>query len=195
MIKALRETKKKADGKRCGRRICRDEEGRVIVNMTVKDDDDFLSVFSESNTPVIDSEVAEFLETGIHALTPGELLALHIHSDCIDEREQAEYSDAIREYYTERYIANEKELKRNRLIVWLLASAGVLVLSLAIGLEYWFESRIWAEVIDIVAWVLLWEAVDIGVFGSRAQYQNRLRYLSLMEMKIVYDDRTEKGEG
>ena len=186
MIKALREMKKKTDKKLSVRHVRRDEEGRVIVNMTVKDDNDFLSVFSENDTPVISTDVAEFIENSIHAVSPGAQLALHIHSDCIDEREKVEYSEAIREYYTERYVANERELRRNRLIIWLLATAGVFVLSVAIGMEYWLESRLWSEVIDIVAWVLLWEAVDIGVFSNREHYQNRLRYLSLMEMKIVF---------
>ena len=44
----------------------RDGEGRIIVDMNVKDDTDFLSVFSANDTPVISSEVAEFLENSTH---------------------------------------------------------------------------------------------------------------------------------
>lgn len=46
----------------------RDSENRVIINMTVKDDSDFLSVFSFSDIPVISSEVAEFIENNTKKL-------------------------------------------------------------------------------------------------------------------------------
>ena len=95
----------------------RDNEGRIIVNMNVKDDTDFLSVFSANDTPVISSEVAEFIENTTHSIRPDEQLSLYIKSDCIDKTEQKIYSTAIKEYYTERYRANERELKIHNLIV------------------------------------------------------------------------------
>ena len=61
-----------------------------------------------------------------------------------------------------------------------------MILSLALLLEYRVGSLIWAEVIDIAAWVFLWEAVDIGIFRNRELREKRLRYRSFMEMKIVY---------
>ena len=161
--------------------------------MNVKDDSDFLSSFSEGENPVISDEVAAFLENSTVTLPPAQPLALHIHSSCIDEREQVEYRNAIKEYYTSQYVANENERRRNRRIVLLLALCGILILSMAIFLEYRAESLIWAEVIDIAAWVFLWEAVDIGTFRNHELRVNRLRYLSLIEIKIVYHSVGEKG--
>ena len=44
----------------------RDEEGRVILHMTVENDEGFLSAFSESGDPVISTDVADFLEETTH---------------------------------------------------------------------------------------------------------------------------------
>jgi len=44
----------------------------------------------------------------------------------------------------------------------------------------------WAEVIDIIAWVFLWEAVDISIFKNRSLRIRQVRYLSYIEMKVVY---------
>ena len=71
------------------RRFQRDDENRVIINMTVKDDSNFLSVFSQSDTPVINTEVAEFIENSTNSVLPKEQLTLRIHSDCIDDTEKA----------------------------------------------------------------------------------------------------------
>ena len=75
----------------------RDQDGRVILSMTVRDDSSFLSVYSEGETPVISSEVAEFLEKSTDALRPDEELSLCIASDCIGEEEKKLYPAAVRE--------------------------------------------------------------------------------------------------
>ena len=79
--------------------LIRDEQNRVVINMTVKDDGNFLSVYSQSDMPVISSEVADFLETSVFAVPPTEELTLKIKSDCIDESEKIVYEKAIKEYY------------------------------------------------------------------------------------------------
>lgn len=186
MEKSRKEIKKEIDERRTKGRYKYDSDGRVIVNMTVKNDDDFLSVFSESETPVISDVVADFIESSTASIPPKENLTLKIRSNCIDEREKVLYEKAIKEYYTEKYVANERELKRNTFIVCLLAIMGVLVLACELIFEYQIGNAIWAEVIDIVAWVLLWEAVDIGVFGGHALRTKRNRCLSYLSMKIEY---------
>ena len=173
------------------RRFQRDDENRVIINMTVKDDSNFLSVFSQSDTPVINTEVAEFIENSTNSVLPKEQLTLRIHSDCIDDTEKAIYRDAIKEYYREKRIADSRELNRNNIIALLLTVAGVAVLAFQLFFEYITRNLIWAEVIDIVAWVLLWEAVDIIAFGNRSLRVKCKRYLSYMSMKIEYADITK----
>lgn len=160
----------------------RDENGRVILNMTVKNDDGFLSVYSSTDTPVISAEVADFIENKTKSILPTEPLALHIHSDCIDEDEKELYKKAVKEYYVEHAVENERELRRNHVIVALLALTGVLILALSFLIGH----AIWAEVIDIVAWVLLWEAVDVAVFRNRDRRVARLRYIAEVDMDIRF---------
>jgi hypothetical protein len=161
-------------------------EERAVVRMIVKNDDDFLSVFSASETPVISTEVAEFIESSTLSLPPSKPLSLHICSNCIDEEEKRVYSRAIRAYYAERYHAIEQERKRNVRVVLLLTLIGILILSLALFLDG-IEHFLWAEVIDIAAWVFLWEAVDIGAFHNRDLRVKRMRYHTYMTMQIEYD--------
>ena len=168
------------------RKYKRGEDGSIVINMNVKDDTDFLSVFSESNVPVISSEVAEFIENSSFSVMPKEKLTLKIYSDCIDDEEKVIYRKAIEEYYTERYIVNERELKRNYIIILVLTLFGVITL---IG-AYFIDNRtgisFLMEIVDIAAWVFLWEAVDISVFHLRELRVKRRRYLSFLTMNIEY---------
>ena len=180
-----REAKRSLDAKlrekTCGKH-------RQTICMNVSDDSNFLSVFSENDTPVIDHSVAEFIETSTHSVKPAERMTLKIRSNCIDENEKTLYCRAIREYYTEKYAAVNRELKKNHWIAFLLGLFGVGVLAGAIVLEYFHESAIWAEVVDIVAWVFLWEAVDISFLETRKLKLDRYRYISYVMMDIEFED-------
>lgn len=168
------------------RKVQRDEDGRVIVNMTVKDDSCFLSVFSENLTPMIDSEVAEYIEASTCALAPHEQITLRIHSNCIDAQEQVLYRTAVQEYYRKRSIANDYERRHNNRIAVILTIAGILTLLLEILYGSHNAGFIGTQVIDIVAWVLLWEATDISLFRSKELRIKRKRYRAYMSMKIEY---------
>ncbi|MBR2870386.1 MAG: hypothetical protein IKB98_03315 [Clostridia bacterium] len=186
MNKRLKETKQKADNLVYQSLPKCDKDGRVVINMMVKDDSDFLSVFSENQTPVISSSVAEFIENSAHALPPKSSMTLRIKSDCVDKEEREIYPKAIKEYYSEKYVANEKELVRYKVTALILAILGVLILAVAIFISEKFGAPLWSEVIDIVAWVLLWEAVDIMAFRSRNQRLLRWRYLAFIDMKVEF---------
>lgn len=180
----LNETRKKTNEQFNQRRYKKDDDGRVIINMVVKDDSGFLSPFSENDAPSISSEVAEFLENETKTMLPRQLLTLRIKSNCIDDVEKELYIRAINEYYTRTYIVNEKEIKRNNVLSVILFITGLIILTIAIA----FSNVIWSEVLDIAAWVFLWETVDVAVFKIRYQKMQRYRYLSFLSMKIEYYD-------
>lgn len=167
----------------------RDEEGRIVIKMKVSDDSNFLSVFSDSETPVINGDVAEFLENATCSVNANEKLTLKIFGDCIDENEKVVYKDAIKEYYKKRFAENESKKRRYNFMALWLAIFGIFVLAASIFIGYRLESAIWAEVVDIVAWVLLWEATDIKFFTMREISNMQKRYSAFIDMKIEYTDK------
>lgn len=186
MKKEIMSSKKYIEAEMKQRKVERDGDNRVIINMTVRDDDDFLASFSEFGDSIISSDVSEFIENSTQLIFPNEALALHIHSNCIDENEKREYRKAIKEYYVQKYISDKKKLKKNALISLALALCGILILGFAIFMDIKGENPIWTEFIDIIAWVLVWEAVDIFVFRNRDLRINCRRYVSYFSMKVEY---------
>ncbi len=159
--------------------IERDEEGRAVVKMTVLRDEDFLSDFSAGSIPVISSQVAEFIEERTSAFSPQEPLSLNIYSDCIDSQEKIVYD-------VRHYSENKRELVRNTFISAIMAAVGILALSVVI-LFYFFERHpVLTEIVDIFAWVFLWEAVDLFFLQRSILRGKRARHLRLIEAKIKF---------
>lgn len=169
-----------------------DENGRVIVNMNVGDDSNFLSMFSVTEKPVISNEVAEFMEFSTQLQLPNTDITLRIHSNCIDENEQKFYTAAMKQFYREQYFITAKEQKRNNITAVFLMLVGILCLGLMFATEHIFSSVVWSEVIDIAAWVFLWESVDIYFFQTRKLKIRKKRCTSFMNMNIEYWEKENK---
>lgn len=163
----------------------KDNDGRIIINMQVLNDDDFLSPFSMSEVPVINSDVADFIENSTINLPLKEKLKLIIHSNCIDDNEKLLYDKAIKEYYQERYTSLRKELVRNYFAVAIMFIVGVIILTISI---FKVNTLVKSEIIDIVAWVLIWEACDISFFTNRSLRIKEKRYKTYIDMEIVFKD-------
>ena len=166
------------------------------INMTVLDDSDFLSPYSEINTPVISGEVAEFLENGANVAHIKDNLELNVYSNCIDSAEMPRYEQAIRNYFSLKLNAEQRELKRNNLVSLIFAIVGVVGLAFMIICDQLLNMQaIWVECIDIFAWVFLWEAVDQFFIERRKLIFNRRRLKSLAEMPISFKPLTTEANG
>ena len=92
--KWLRSIAKETERKKGEQKFERDKEKRIVINMNVRDDSEFVSVFSGKSTSVISTEVAEFIENSTRNIPLRNQLTLRIHSDCITKEEEGIYRSA-----------------------------------------------------------------------------------------------------
>lgn len=112
----------------------RDQDGRAILHMTVRDDSDFLSPYC-GRRPIISSEVADYPDNAASALPPKGDLALHIRSNVITGEEARVYDAAIRNYYRNRGKQTRRDVIRNRTAAIIMLALGVLIFALLFFLE------------------------------------------------------------
>lgn len=162
------------------------------INMTVNDDQNFLSPYCESGMPVISSEVADFLINGANAFHPTEKLVLNVTSDCVDENEKIQYSSAIKNYFALKLNDVQRDLKRKTLISVVFTLIGIIALAFMFVCDARNVATLWIECIDIFAWVFLWEAVDQFFIERNGLLLLRKRYINLIEMPINFIDKTKR---
>ena len=188
MNKSLKSTKKKVDKIFKNKEYVRDEQNRVVVEMTVQDDKHFLSEFSQTETPVINTKVAEFIENSTATIPVKENLTLRITSNCILDDEKEGYSKGIKEYYKHKYFLNQRDIKQNYLVATILTFVSLVLLAISIVVRSNLTFDFWAETINIVAWFFLWEAVGMFSFKTTELRFKRNKCLSYISMKIEYFD-------
>lgn len=183
-MKTLKELQKEVDA-RVQEDVERDEEGRIVLELTVRSDAEFLSDYSVDR-PLIASDLADFLSEQTSTLSPREPLLLKIYSNCIDEGEKTTYAGALREYALNSYRRVGREMRRNSLISFIMLGVGILGLIAVVLLSVFGENPVFSEILDIFAWVFVWEAVDLFFLERGKLRGERLRALRLYDAKIDF---------
>lgn len=158
------------------------------INMTVLNDDGFLSPYSPVSSPVVSSEVAEFLENGANKFLPKQQIRLDVCSSCIDDGEKPVYDSAIRNYFRLKLDGTELTLRRNLIISIVFTVIGILGLVAMLLVDHFFGRAIWTEIVDIFAWVFVWEAVDQYFIERRRFKLDKRKYQAFVEMNINFKD-------
>lgn len=164
----------------------RDNEGNTIINISVKDDSNFLSPYSCAGKPVISTDTAEFLKHEISTLKQNEKVHFVIESEVIDQNEQHLYPQAVKNYYTTKVKTGKTELKRNALASLIMLILGIMVFTTIIILNSYNAQTILLNVLDVVAWVFIWEAVDLFVFKRTALKKEHIINLKLLTAKFTF---------
>lgn len=186
MLKSFSEIKKIVIARTKERNMERDEDGRIVYKIRVRNDDEFLSPYSKGERCVISEDAAVFIERGLEPVSYDEQLSLKISSDVITDEEEKEYTKAIHDYYADRYESSRLEKRKLTLIAAVMAVVGVIALSVMIALEVAEYNAVFTEVIDIFAWVFMWEAVDVLFLQCTLLRFKQKRYLALSDAKIEY---------
>lgn len=105
-----------------------DENGKELLCVQVRTDEDFLSPYSSTKGAVISESAAEFFDNAVKALPLKNELHICIESDEIDENEQTVYKEAVKNYYRSRVVDIDRRLKVNaRAALWMTVIAALIL--------------------------------------------------------------------
>ncbi|MEG1535591.1 MAG: hypothetical protein RR416_01320 [Clostridia bacterium] len=164
----------------------RDENGLLLLNMTVLDDSNFISPFSYHEAQTLSEDASNFLDKALKPARYKEDIHLQIHSNVIDDEEKQVYAQAIKTHYYECYIAEKQNIKRDVILAAFMLLAGVAFLALMLLANHFWSSAITNEILDIIAWVFMWEAADIFFLERKVSTWKQQRNISLCKAKITF---------
>lgn len=185
MIHFLEYFKKKTKFKK---NFDKDDDGNTILNISIDDKNEILSPFHYQDKEIINDSFAGLLDNVIKTVPPKEKVCLSIKSnENLSEDEKHIYSTAIKNFYENKLIDTQVRLKKSYFAFTICAISAVIFLTL-LFLSMQFNAHfILTEIIDIVAWVFAWEAVDIIVFQCNMIRLEKARSLALFKSKIIFN--------
>lgn len=146
-----------------------------------------LAPFALDGKETINVEFANLLDNVSKSIPPKENMHLKLKCEKLTDKEKQDFSMAIKNYYFNSLIDNQRKLHNNSLIFWSMIAISLLFLAILFIANHFDAPWIITEVLDIIAWVFVWEAVDLLAF-QRSIYQYEMnRDLVLYKMKISFE--------
>lgn len=170
-----------------------DDNLKAVLKMKISDDSDFLSKYYFDD-PIISQEVGDYLLSYKGRLSWKKGIKIEIISDVIDDAKHLVYERAIRNYFINemRHIKNSTLLRN--ILSSILFLLGILTLVLMFVLDFLTGSNLglWKEVIDIVAWVFIWESVDLFIIQRLENNAKYRMFKNVINSDIVFTPLTNK---
>ena len=115
-----------------------------------------------------------------------------VKSDKIEESERETYTRAIKNYYYNEKIDLERTLKFYLISSLILTIAAVVIFTLRYLWIINANIEILSEIITVIGWVFLWEAVDLFCIRSSLLQVRRRRCQNFIDAQISFVNISEK---
>ncbi len=161
-------------------------DGLAIIDIAVDDLDDFYSPYSPKGYKLLNPDMIEYIDEYSKNIPSSQEVVLRITATNKTEEAKKRIQKTIRRTFVERIANINAELKRNLLSAIVFMAVGVLFLvGLIITNELNLGSTI-NEILDIIAWVFVWESVDIFFMERHKKRVEKLRYAKLAVAQIEF---------
>lgn len=160
------------------------ENGRQVAEIGVCGGE-FLSPYMIDGEPVISEDTAQILERSVKHFNPAKPVTFKLSGEDIKKDDENLYSAAVKNYYHAEFSEIYRELKKCNVLSAVMTLVAAIIFAAAVVLSnFEFVDQVFLNIIDVVAWVFMWEAADIFVFRRHKVKLNRIRYFNMIEAKI-----------
>ncbi|MDE5898649.1 MAG: hypothetical protein K2H09_05230 [Treponemataceae bacterium] len=162
-----------------------DEDGRSVVRLEVSGGG-FLSPFSAPGLPVASSDMADFLNHSLKHIKPENPLHLMISGGAIATEEQETYRAAIANYYHLEFLETRTRIRRNTAVSFIMTLVAAALFTASVLLSSRGFRTVALNMLDVMAWVFMWEAVEQFCMERPLLKLQLLRSLKIMRAKVSF---------
>lgn len=129
----------------------------AVINVKITSREQLFSAYSYSGDK-LNKECSEYVFAKAKNVPVTEDIKIKIHT--ADHIDVAEAEQALKSHYRAEYLETKKEAKRVLAITLIMTVLGVLALTALILTDYFTDNLYATSIVEIAAWVFIWEAVD-----------------------------------
>ena len=162
-----------------------DYDDITTINIKAEDKKAIFSEYNYDSNEILNSNLSDFIMEKERDIPLKSQIRVKIFTN--DDVNEKEVEMAYRNKFKNEFQEQEQELKKNLLFALIMLVLGVLFMGFLILELYLLNDFIFSTVLEIAAWVFIWEAVDS--FFLRRSEMRRIRFhlarLYYAELEIV----------
>ena len=159
------------------------DDERAIINVGAENYDDIFSPYCYKGGDTLSSTLVDYLQQKSNAVSYEYDLTLRFHVKNATEEKRQEIENAIKENYVNEARGIEERMHRTTIFSLLFLVLGLVFTALYLVLLH-FVSTEFTYLIDLFAWILLWEGTDAFFLDRRILKLNLVKAYRLATAKI-----------
>lgn len=154
--------------------------GDVAITVKVEEEEQIFSQFDYDTNEKLNDEFASYIRDKARSAPVKSDISIKIYTPL--NLKQKEVEDAIHNKFKQDYLQNQADKKTNLWFSFAMFVIGLISLGLLFLSYSYFRNDYADAILEIVAWVFMWEAVD-AFFLERAKL--RKRQLTLLKLYVA----------
>ena len=122
---------------------------------------DSLSYFSTKESPTPNQELIEYIDEQVSCISHKNNLKFVVHTSKQNPVQPEEFENLLDRYYETQVVKSHIESKSLTFQGIVMLIVGLLIFTSYVLLKVYVTQSLWLELIDILAWVFVWESVDL----------------------------------
>lgn len=160
-----------------------DEEGRGIINVGAENFDDIFSPYCFKGGDTLSLELVDYLWEKQEVVPLDYDLTVRFNVKNADEKKRKEIQMAVRENFENDVHAAEQKLHRLAVMSTWFIIIGIIITSIYLVATSFVPVAV-TYILDILAWVFIWEGVRAYFLDRRSLKLDKIRSLRLAAAKI-----------
>jgi len=187
MFKHLKTIKKidKSIAMKEAQKIDYDKNGRVIIEVGLKNADDFFSPYSYRTYEMMNPEVDKYIKLCESSIPSNEEISLDIYTENpTTNEEKRRIKQTVKRHHAEQLIGVKQKLKSNLTLGLACSIIGLLILFAEAILYDVVSSMYFDTVMAVLGWLFLWDGLEIMFYERSDLKAQKNRSYRLMNAKV-----------
>lgn len=160
------------------------EDGKAIIEVSLPSQQDFYSPYSVKGDDTLHPELDNYILEAERNIKLNKKLKINIYTDKDETTSHQQIKKAFRMHYASKLATAESQLRKDLFISLIFLVTGILFLGLYLVSIFHDWHLAVSSILDIVAWVFLWEFVDKFAIQNSFTRLQKKRYLRLVKAEV-----------
>ena len=162
-----------------------DKYGRAIIEVGLKEVDEFYSPYSYRSYEFMNPEVSDYINMCEASVPVHEDLAIDIYTETDTTNEDKKrIRRTVKRHHAEQLVVINKKLRKNLIEGLIFCILGFLILFVEAMLYSVFANMYLDTILAVVGWLFLWDGIEIIVSDRSELTRRKLRSLRLLNAKV-----------
>lgn len=162
-----------------------DKDGRAIIEVGLKEPDEFYSPYSYRSYEFMNPEVSDYINMCEASVPVNEELSIDVYTETDTTNEDKKrIRRTVKRHHAEQLVLINKKLRRNLAEGIIFCILGFAILFIEAMLYSVFANMYLDTILAVVGWLFLWDGLEVMVSDRNELTRKKLRSLRILNAKV-----------